>query len=558
MIYSNCDTRRTKNNVRSCPLFLLTAIAAALIFVASGSHAANEFHFNNDFGYTFNDVSGPGGDTSSSLTRGWRYLNVFGATANGTYKDIDYNLNLGIKGTDDRRNDPTTWSLTNLQGRATNKIHTLTAGDTFESFSQYALSTSVKGGSYRYFNEQKNSPDITMVYGYAYSRWDNIYGGLDTRAIAREVYGMRVKQNFTPKFYVGGSFVEGRDISRTRLSATDPIYDSNNYTLDAQYQPIQGLTFRGEYSYSHTNLTPQEGADTQRTHGAAYKLEAIGDGGPSRVSLEYEKVGYEFFSLLGSATPDREKAKGRWRYKWTKNSDLNMGILWYRDNLGGQKAFTTNSYTPDVGVNIRNLFGRATASTDIVYRFERRYGDAALAPNTGDESDHIVTLNYRDRFWEIDWDSNFGYSFYNTERNQTDRREYIYNLTLNTRQQVREIVLKPVLYVGGTTIRDELVYATNQIFEYSLGLGIEIPQWKVTTDMKIGQNRLENSAFGTDNSMKTFANWNVFYKPAYLAKLNTMLYLRSYMNDFRYSNYAPNVNNNFRETSITMGVSVQY
>jgi hypothetical protein len=550
------QTRMTAKKILGMGLAVMAVLFAGTIY------AANEFHFNNDFGYTFNDVSGPGGDTSSSLTRGWRYLNVFGATANGTYKDIDYNFNLGVKGTDDRRNDPTTWSLTNLQARATNKIHTLNAGDTFESFSQYSLSTSVKGGSYKYFNEQKNSPEITAVYGYAFSRWDNIYGGLDTRAIAREVYGMRVKQNFTPKFYVGVNFVEGRDVSRTRLSPNDPIYDSTNYSVDAQYQPIQGLTFRGEYSYAHTNLTPGEGQDTQRTHGAAYKLEAIGDGGPSRVSLEYEKVAFEYFSLLGSATPDREKAKGRWRYKWTKNMDLNMGILWYRDNLDGQKAYRTDHYTPDIGLNFRNVFGRATASADVVYRFERLYGGSSFVQNAPDESDHIVTLNYRDRFWEIDWDSNFGYSFYNTERNLTDRREYIYNLSLNTRQQVRDVVLKPVLYVGGQTIRDELAYATNQVFEYSIGMGIEIPQWKITSDMKIGQNRLENSAFGTDNSTKTFANLNVFYKPAYLAKMNTMLYLRSYMNDFRYSNYNVNpanyVNNNFRETSITMGVSVQY
>ncbi len=62
---------------------------------------------------------------------------------------MDYNFNLGAKGTDDKRNDIQPFSLTNMQGRFTNKVHTLTIGDTFESFSQYALNTAVKGASYR-------------------------------------------------------------------------------------------------------------------------------------------------------------------------------------------------------------------------------------------------------------------------------------------------------------------------------------------------------------------------------------------------------------------------
>jgi hypothetical protein len=520
---------------------------------ATVADAANEFHISNEFGYTFNDVSGPGSD-NSSLTKGWRYLNVFGLTGNGSVRGWDYNLNLGVKATDDRRNDVATWSLTNFQGRMTNKIHTITGGDTFESFSQYSLSTALKGGSYKYFDEQKNSPELTFVYGYAFPRWDNIYGGQDTRAITREAYGMKIKQNFTPTLSAGASLVSANDLSRTRVFTTDPIYDSTNYTFDGEYRPIPGLTVKGELSFSRTNLSPQENADVQRMHGSAYRVEAVGDGGPSRVSIEYEKVATEFVSILGSATPDREKAKARWRYKISKNMDLNTGMLWYRDNLDGQKAYRTDSYTPDASLTMRNVFNRPYSSVDVGYKYDRKLGGSAFA-GAPSQADHIVTLGYRDRFWVIDSDANFGYSFYNTERNQRDSREYIYNVSLTSRHQFDEYVLKPMLYMGGVTIRDDLATNTDRIYEYSAGMGIEIPKWKITSDAKVGQNVLEKTAFGTDNSAKTFANFNIYYKPALHARLNTaMFYIRAFMNDFRYST----ITNNFRENSVTLGMNLQF
>ncbi len=539
--------------------FLGLILALLALAGATKVRAANEFHISNEFSYTYNDIYGPGSDRSS-LTPGWRYLNVFGFTGQGSMREVDYNFNVGVKTTDDKRNDITTWSLTNLQGRMTNKVHTINAGDTFESFSQYSLSTALKGASYRYFDEKKNSPDLTFVYGWAYPRWDNIYGGQETRAIGREAYGLKMKQNFSPTFWAGASFVEAKDRAGTRVYPSDYVYDSHNYTFDGEYKPIPGLTVRGELSFSRTNLSPGEDQPVQRTHGSAYKIEAVGDGDPSRVSIEYEKVATEFFSVLGSATPDREKAKGRWRYKWTKDVDLNLGMLWYRDNLDGQKAYRTDSYTPEASVTLRNLFKRATASAELAYKFDRKYGGSGFA-GAPSSSDHIVTLNYRDRFWEIDSDANFGYTVYSTDRNQRESDEYTYNLTLNSRHTFRDgdLVLKPVLYLGGITMKDDLAMVKDQIYEYSIGAGLELPKWKITSDMKIGQNRLikgvPNTGTPGDNSAKTFANLSVYYRPAFMAKLNTgMIYLRAFMNDFRYST----VENNFRENSITLGVNIQY
>lgn len=541
---------------------IVTICSVMIIFFTVSAYAANEFHISNDFAYTYNDVSGPGAENSSSLTRGWRYLNTFGFTGSGTLRgNVDYNFNLGVKTTDDPRNDVTTWSLTNFQGRMSNKIHTVTGGDTFESFSQYSLSTALKGASYKYFNEAKNSPELTFVYGFGYPRWDNIWGGRETRAIEREAYGFRIKQNITQGLWLAGSFAGAKDKAGTRLYDTDPVEDDNTVTFDGEYIPIPGLTLRSELSFSKRTMSPSEDTPDETSHGTAFKLEAVGDGGPSRVSLEYERVSSKYFTILGSASPDREKIKGKWRYKWTKNTDLNLGMLWFRDDLDGRKTYRSDSFTPDASISIRNILGRTTASIDFGYRFDRRYG-GSVTEGGSSQADHIATLNYRDRFWDmVESDANFGYSLYSTEPDQNDRNEYTYNLSLNSRHTLNDdtYVLKPTLYLGGSTFRDDLAYASDQIYEYSMGLGFEAPKLKVTCDAKIGQNRLEKGVPGTgtkgDNSTKTFGSFNLNYRPPFLAKLNTgMLYLRAYVNDFRYST----IDNNFRETSITMGINMEF
>jgi len=537
---------------------LLMAFLCFPVCLHAKSNSQTEVHFNNEFSYTYNDVSGPGGDDSSSLTRGMRYLNTFGLNALGKSGELEYNFNFGVRATDDRRNDVKTFSLTSIYGRMTNKIHTVSAGDVFESFSQYSLSTAVKGASYKYFNEQKNSPEITFVYGYVLPRWDNIWGGLETRAIERNAIGAKIKQNFAPNFWAGVSFTQAKDRPGTRITPTDSIYDSNNYTFDLEYKPIPGLTLKGEISKSHTSISPSStgSGNEDRKHGAATKLEAIGDGGPSRVSIEYEKVSTEFDAILGSATPDREKIKAKWRYKMTKNINMNLGFLWFRDNLDGQKAYRTDSYTPEVGFTIKNFLTRKTATADIAYKFDRKYGTGSGTSTS--TADHIITMNYRDSFGPVDSDANFGYNIYSTEKSQRNAKEYIYNLTLNSRHTIADdYVIKPIVYLGGTTIRDDLALQTDRIYEYSVGMGFEIPKIKFTGDIKIGENRLEKTQPGTDNSQRAFANLNVYYKPQIFNRMNLrdgMLFLRAFMNDFRFST----LERNFRENSITLGFNIQY
>ncbi len=164
-------------------------------------------------------------------------------------------------------------------------------------------------------------------------------------------------------------------------------------------------------------------------------------------------------------------------------------------------------------------------------------------------------MNYRDRFGIFDSETNLGYTVYDTKTAVRDSTEYTYNTTVSSRHTVDKLILKPSLYLGGWTASDELADTKDMIYEYSIGLGLDVPDMKITSNFKVGLNKLEKDAPGTDDSRKAFANMSVYYRPAVLAKLNQgMLYLRANINDFSYTTGS----RDFRETSITSGLNIQF
>ena len=114
-----------------------------------------------------------------------------------------------------------------------------------------------------------------------------------------------------------------------------------------------------------------------------------------------------------------------------------------------------------------------------------------------------------------------------------------------------------MLYLGAWNNRDELAAprATDRIVEYSAGLGCDVPAWKVTSNLKIGENRLDKSA-GTD-SQKAYANLNVYWRPDTLREWQGMFFARLLVNDYRYDPNAVSALD-FRENSLSLGLNVQY
>lgn len=370
-----------------------------------------------------------------------------------------------------------------------------------------------------------------------------------TKTIERLVYGARVKQDFSPEFQAGVNAVWSYDDDR--VNSTDALYDNRVMSADFQYRPIPGLVIAAEAAFNAAKLSQQDGDPYDKSHGSAYKISATGDGPPSRVTLEYERIDPDFITLTGAATADREKFKFKWRYKANKTTTINSGFLWYRNNLENQRSNgRTDTYRPDIGVNFRRIFNRQYASADFSYKLN-------LATNAGvtTKEDHTFNINYRDRFGIIDNDTNFGITFYETGGTSAAKsHEFILNTSLNSRHTVGMFILRPSMYLGAWTMRDELADNTDKIYEYSVGLGADIPGYKITSNLKFGQNRLDKDGGTGDDTSKVFANFNLFYSPKFLSKLNQgMLFLRCYVNDFRYTTG----DRNFRETSITAGINIQ-
>lgn len=527
-----------QTNHLACAFLLLAAAPLA------AQEAGPEFHASNEFSFTQNELSGPG-KAASSLSKGLNYIEILSLYGSGTKGDWNYNYTAGAKATDDDRADPKRVSLTTLQGRATNKVHTVSVGDVFESFSQYSLATSLKGGSYKFARESSRLPEVTAVFGWAYPRWDSVWRDPLTRSINRQATGLRVKQALSPDLWAAGSYVGAKDTGR--LSAADPLYDSKDYSFDFGYNPMPGLTMGGEYAASDT----AEATSGLSENGNALRIEMTGDADPSRVSLEYENVTPDFFSALGSAAPDRRKAKARWRYKASKRVTVTSGLLWYRNNLDGAKAAgTTRNWKPEISAAIKKPFAsRPYSFADVSYKFDRKYG----AGSSG--ADHYMNLNYRDRFGALDSDTNLGYTLYKTKTAVRDAKELNFNTSLNSRHEVKSLVLKPAVNIGTWYSRDELSDTTDKLYEYSLGLGLEAPEAKLTADLRAGENRLIKSAAGTDDSKKFFAALGAYWRPKLLAKLNdSTLFLRAGFNEYGFSTAA----RNFREKSLTVGLNASF
>lgn len=528
-------------------LMLLCLLAAA-----KPALSAQEFHLSNEFSETYNSVTGPGSG-QSSLTTGWRYLDVLNANGSGDLgRGWTYQYTLGFKATDDPKNDIKRASLTNLNAKFSNKVHTVNLGDTFESFSQYTLNTALKGASYKYVKEDALVSEVTLLSGLAYPRWDNAFslGQSRVSVLDRLVWGARTKMTVTDEVSVGVNAVGTRDVMR--IQPTEQSFDkSQTYSLDFEYKPLPGLTMRGEGAYGQAKELPNAGAAIINRDGSALKLEIVGDQDPSRVSLEYERVAPNFMTLTGSATADREKAKAKWRYKASKTITTNLSFLWFHDNLNGMKSQgTTNYYKPEAGITFKSVFGRKYAVVDLSYKLDYSELREATA-----KADNIININYRDRFWLIDTDTNFGFIAYNTLQPTASRRnEFTYNTTLSSRHSFDTVIIAPSVYLGGWRSNDELAETNDQIYEYSGGMNVDLPKINVTSSFKVGQNRLLKT--NGDNSAKIFANASAYWRPVLFEKQNlATLYARYGLNDF---SFKATPTRDYRENSLTMGLNFAF
>lgn len=514
-------------------------VLAALI-ICSARLIAGEFHLNNEFSAYYNKITGPG-KNSSSLTENLNYADLLNINSSGEGKGLSYNCNLGIKFTDDDRMDAKKVSLSNINGLIKKGEHSLSAGDIFENFSQYSLATALKGASYKYGSSSSPLPMATVLFGYASPRWDSLWKDPVTRTQKKQAWGASLKKNLAGNLDLGLNMINSKDADSYNASSR---YEVSNISMDFAFKPMPGLSFDGEAASSDYD----ENISKTSEKGRAFRLQAVGDADPSRVSVEYEEVSPDFLSPLGSSTPDRRKVKAKWRYKYSRLSTFNTGLLWYRNNLDDQLASTTRNWRPEISWSLKKPFSsRPYSFADLSYKFDRKYGSGSS------QSDHYINLNYRDKFGEIDSDSNLGYSIYRTEKDIRDSSEINFNTSFSSRKEKGEWALIPKINLGLWRAQDELSDYSDKIYEYYLELGAEKPKAGLSAEIKAGQNVLKKEDPASDDSAKTFASLS-FRKKVNILKTESSFFVRAAFNDFNYSANS----NDFREKSVTLGLNTSF
>ncbi|NLH38627.1 MAG: hypothetical protein GX445_00995 [Elusimicrobia bacterium] len=506
-----------------------------LVLIVPLSGYASEFHTSNEFLMYYNDITG-NGKNQSSLTDGFNYMDTLNLYGSDERDGLKYNYNLGLKFTDDRRNDVKNVSITNLNGSFNKDDHSLSLGDIFESFSQYTLASSLKGAEYKFKKDGSRIPEVTAVFGYPYPRWDSVWKDPKTVVTKRQVYGTRIHEDLGD-LNLGLNYLKANDV---KVVNDTTKYDSKNYSFDMDYIIMPGLTLNGEYAKSDYD----EKISATSEKGDAYRMEIVGDADPSRVSIEYENIDPDYLSLLGSAVSDRKKIKTKWTYKYSKLKTFNTGLLWYRDNLDGQKTATTYSLRPEFSMSVKKIIpSRPYSYANFSYKFDRKYGNNS-------EKDHYFNVNYRDKLNEIDNDTNLGYTLYKTD-SVRDASEINFNTSFNTRLESSDCVYTPQLNLGSWYSNDELANQTDKIYEYSLGLGYEKPASNITADIRFGQNFLRKEV--GDDSDKLFASLNVYYRTTVM-NLDSTVFLRAGYNNYNFSTDS----NDFREKSISLGFNTAF
>lgn len=528
-------------------------LVLCMLLLPTAAHA-NELTIENDFSVTKNTISGPGAD-NSSLTRGFRYANEWKVASLKQTGDKETSFQFTLKATNDRAIDSQTLSLTNFEFKSKNKTQTTMIGDVYNSFADYSFSSAVKGFSYRYYDEEKKGPELTVTYGYMYPRWDNFWGGISQKVIERKVLGTRIRQDFSDTFWAGINFVHTKD--NNRVTGTDDLWSGSNYTVDWEYRNPVDMAFHGESSFSQMtkNSTSDWGVtySDSKHNGFAHKINMLKEGSPSRLEVEYEIVSPQFETFVGSAIKDREKVKAKWRNKLNDNTSIRINTLWFHDKVNDDSTAMnrTTNHSPEVGFIFKSPWGREDAFLDVGFRMDRRYGGVS-GENT---KDHHIIVNYQDKIGEFETDTNLIYTKYNTtySDNTGNNRshEFTYNTALSMRRETKNYILQPAIYWGFWDAYNELVGKREKAYETSLGLGVNTKDSLLTSNIKVGQKHMVKES----GNANWFANVTLEYKAPFLAKRNGKVYVKAFINDYKFDSAT---NNNYRETSITTGFTMAF
>lgn len=492
--------------------------------------------------FPFNSARGAG-RSQSGMTRGSRYLSNISLYGAGQSEAFEWSTAFGFASSSDRRQMAQPAALNNARLDLRMGRSKLTLGDTFENFSQYSLNTPVKGAAYRFGDEESRGLSFQAVVGVADSRWRVFARGEAIDSARRGTAGAKLQWRLSEQSAVGLSYLRSTDTGRINLG--DPLYRNDLWAITAEHGIAAGWKLGAELAWSDTRESPDNVTPDRDYKGRALRLELAGNAGRKKLQLSYENVTPNFFTSLGSAQTDRERIRLRVRERLSRNVSASYGLIWFRNNLDGQRSFRTTAIRPDIALNISEFAGRPDGSLDLTLTSDSRYGGT----NRNDDLDLMAT--YRDVLsgWDTEW--NLGMARYYS-RGSRDSREFTANTSWYNRFSRGNMVYRPSFTLGYWSGNDTVARATDRNIETSLGMGIEWPTSNMRLDLRAGLRRAIID-LGDDNS-RLFGNATFSYRPAHWQSFGGQLFVRFGWNDFRYTTSG----RNFSETSFSIGFRTEF
>lgn len=527
-------------NVRT--IGIAAMMAASCLAGAEGEDSPARLRLSSELELPIQSVRGPGA-SQSSLTRGHRFMHSLGLSGTGKAQEIDWFADIRLRATDDPRQNPQKASLDGLklqirQGRAQ-----FSAGDVFESFSQYSLSTALKGAAVKIGDDEKAGTSFQAVWGNADPRWNVFSPGNAGPYIHRTVVGGRVAHRIGETAGIGLSYVRATDSGRT--SATDPLYENDLYSLTGDVVLPNAWQLDGEFTWSKTSESPSAGAADLNYNGRGIRLQTAGRLGKGKMNLQYENVQPRFYTGVGSATSDRERVRARYGLKLNPRTQMSVGLIWYRNNLQGQLTDTTKALRPEFGLSFTEVGGREEATLDLNLSHDNRLRGTDRVDDTS------IEANYHDRLgaWDTDW--SLGLARYYTRGSQNSR-EITFGTAWFSRLRRGAWVYRPSINLGTWTASDSFNSSNDASYEIGVGLGLERPASGLSCSLKTGLRRAIVDR--GDSNTRLFADAMLNYRPQAWREFGGGLFLKLGWNDFKYSNGG----RNFQEVRFGLGFVFEY
>lgn len=516
---------------RTIPVFFL-----AILLIGATPSVAFEFHSSLDTELANGNVTGPG-TAGYSVDENLSYRADFHLIGNKEIDNSDQLLALGLGLGSDLGMGSRTIALSGLKWEMATDNYGLKAGDVMESFSQYSLSSSLKGLSY---TQSFHDLEVTLTGGYAYPRWENIYAAKDVPATQRQVIGARVgsgKASRSETAY-GINVVSSTDLGG--LNPSDKLYSNVVLAGDTEFRPIPGLTVRALGALSGTT----EKASNNVTNGNAIKLEASSAAKQGRAIFEYERATPGFMTTMGSSIADKQRVKLRVTSNHTKTFSSTVGYLFTSDNVEKQKTKTTTSHKPEFSLSFKRPFNRRYATFNTALKLDYR--------KSGADSDNgrTLSLDYRDRFGLID--TSFAIANDSAGAIISANQETTFRVELGTRADLGAAILRPTLERSVVVDANKSTNYWQQTTDTAIDLRMDFLDSNINSNLRFGQ---QSSADPVLSPKRTYTDLSIYCRPAFLSKLNDgRVYFRA-----THSNYGfVDASNDRAETSARAGVNLSW